>query len=136
MSFLFPDPPRDFPGRRGVRMGLRALHVLGAGTLLAGHIFDLPRETLLPWLVAGVATGAVLLATDLHASLAFACEVRGLLVLIKIVLVAVVPFVWDVRVGFLVAALGIGVVGSHMSGRVRHRLLWMRGRVAVDERKG
>ncbi len=136
VSFLFPDPPRDFPGRRGVRTGLRALHILAAGTLLAGHIFDLPRDTLAPWLIACLATGAVLIATELHASFAFACEVRGVLVGIKFLLVAAVPLAWDVRVALLIAALGIGVVGSHMPGRYRHRLLWMRGRVAVDERKG
>ncbi len=136
MGLLFPNPPRDFPGRRAVRTGLRALHVFAAGTLLAGHIFEIPRDSLMPWLMAAVATGAALIATDVHASLAFACEVRGLLVLMKILLVAVVPFLWDVRVGLLAVALAIGVVGSHMPGRFRHRLLWLRGRVAVDERKG
>jgi hypothetical protein len=136
IKLLFPDAPRTFPFRRGTRTGLRAAHVLASGTLLGGHIFGLPEDRLFAWMVATFLTGALLAATDLHASFAFLCEVRGSLVVLKLLCFAAVAFWWDGRALLLGTALAVGVVGSHMPGRFRHHLLWMRGRLAVDTRKG
>ncbi|MFQ6023994.1 MAG: hypothetical protein ACE5NW_14845, partial [Acidiferrobacterales bacterium] len=78
MVALFPEVPRDFSCRRAVRTGLRTAHIFTAGTLLAGYIFDQPASVLEPWLLGTVISGLLLLATDLHASLAVLLEVRGL----------------------------------------------------------
>jgi hypothetical protein len=133
---LFPSVPRDFIFRRGVRVGLRALHIFTAGTLLAGYIFEQPVTVLEPWLVGTVISGLLLLATDLYASFGFLCEVRGFVVLLKLVLLALVPIFWDARISLLVAALVIGAVGSHMPGKYRHKVLLFRSRVVADERHG
>lgn len=135
-SFLFPDVPRDFPFRRAVRTALRALHLLTTGVLLGGHVFGQPRDQLIGWLWGSIISGALLLATDLHASFAVLCQVRGLLMAPKLVLVALVYFFWEARVPLLIAALVIGAVGSHMPGSLRYHLLFLRGRVARDERSG
>lgn len=133
---LFPRVPRDFAFRRGVRMGLRTLHIFTAGTLVAGYIFDQSAAALEPWLFATVISGFLLLATDLHASLAVLCELRGLAVLAKLVLMALVPLFWDARVLLLLIALTIGVVGSHMPRQYRHKVLFLRDRIVPDERRG
>lgn len=136
MRFLFPDTPRDFPLRRAVRTVLRTLHILATGVLLGGHIFGQAKEQLFGWLVGSVASGVVLLATDLHATFAVVLEVRGLLVLLKIVLTASVLFFWEARVPLLVAALTLGAAGSHMPGSLRHRLIVGQGRFIGDQRNG
>ena len=133
---LFPREPRDFTFRRGVRMGLRTLHIFTAGTLLAGYIFDQPISVLEPWLFGTVISGLLLLATDLHASLAVLFEVRGLGVLAKLVLLALVPLFWDARVSLLFAALVIGAVTSHMPGKYRHKVILFRDHIVPDQRRG
>lgn len=133
---LFPTVPRDFTFRRGVRIGLRALHIFTASTLLAGYIFDQPVAVLEPWLFATVISGFLLLATDLHASLAVLLEVRGLAVFAKLVLMALVPVFWDARITLLLVAFVIGVVGSHMPGQYRHKVLLFRNHIVPDQRRG
>lgn len=136
VSALFPNIPRNFPFRRGVRTALRAAHILTSGTLLAGYIFDQPAVQLELWLIGTVITGFLLMATDLHASLAVLCELRGLAVLVKLVLLVLVPVFWDARIALLIAALVIGVAGSHMPSEYRHKVLLFRDHVVPDQRRG
>ena len=135
-SALFPKVPRDFSCRRGVRMALRTAHIFTAGTLLAGYIFGQPAAALEPWLLGTVISGFLLLATDLHASLGVLFEVRGLAVLVKLVLMALVPIFWDARISLLIAALVIGAVASHMPGEYRHKVLLFRDHIVPDQRRG
>lgn len=123
ISALFPPAPRDFPFRRAVRIGLRALHILTAGTLLGGHIFAQPPDVLLPWLAGAVLTGILLLATDLHASCAFLLEARGVAVLVKLAVLGLVAVFPDAAVALLVAVVLIGAVSSHLPKRYRHRVV-------------
>ncbi len=136
MPWLFPDTPREFPLRRAVRTALRTLHILATGVLLGGHVFGQPHDQLVPWLVGSVASGVVLLGTDLHASFAFLFQVRGLLIVLKVVLTALVLVFWEARVPLLVAALTLGAAGSHMPGSVRHRLILGRSTLVADVRSG
>jgi hypothetical protein len=136
MSRLFPPVPRSFPWRRAVRTALRATHIFTGGVLVGGMIFDQPPEVLAPWLHGTLISGFLLLATDLYASLAILCEVRGASVLAKLGLTAFVPVFWDARLELLMAALLLGAVSSHMPGRYRHHVLFLRGRIAPDTRRG
>ncbi len=136
VSALFPKVPRDFSYRRGVRIALRAAHIFTAGTLLGGYIFDQPVAVLEPWLFGTVISGFLLLATDLHASLAVLLELRGLGVLVKLVLLALVPVFWDAHISLLIAALMIGAVTSHMPGKYRHKVILFRDHIVPDQRRG
>ena len=136
MSWLFPGVPRAFPFRRGLRTALRTLHILAGGTLVGGLIFDQPEVVLSPWVWGTVASGMLLLMIDLHASLAVLCEVRGLVVLLKLGLMAAVSVFWDARLPLLIVALVIGAVSSHMPGEYRHRVLFLRGYIVPDTRRG
>ena len=121
--FLFPDKPRDLPYRRTIRILLRALHILTAGTLVGGHIFNQPLTILEPWLWATVITGLLMLLTDIHSSMAFFFELRGIAVLLKILLLLLIPFFWKQRVAILIAVLLIGAISSHLPKRYRHKTL-------------
>ena len=122
-QLLLPEKPRDFPYRRWVRMSCRALHIFGIGVLLGGHVFEQPVDLIMPWLLLAVASGFLLLATDLVASCAVLFEARGLAILAKLLLLLLVPILWDARVFILAIALVIGVFFSHMPGKYRHRVL-------------
>jgi hypothetical protein len=124
---LFPSTPRDFPYRRTLRVGLRALHILTAGTLVGGHIFAQPTEVLLPWLLGAILSGSLLLLTDLHASCAFLLEARGVAVIAKLIVLGLVAVFPDKAVVLLVSVLLIGAVSSHLPKRHRHRALLFKG---------
>lgn len=135
-SLLFPAEPRDFPGRRPLRSLLRALHILAGGVLLGGHVFDVDAAAVLPWAWATAGFGAALFATDLHASAAVLFELRGVVVVVKIAVMLLVPFLWDARVPLLAALLIAGTMSSHISGKYRHRILFGSTRVKPDTRHG
>ena len=118
---LFPPQPRDFPHRRVLRLGLRTAHILTAGTLLGGVIFDQAWPSLQPWWLAMLVTGALLLLTDLHASCGYLLQVSGLSVLAKIALSAAAGWIPQAALPLLLGALVIGSISSHMPGRYRHR---------------
>lgn len=135
-SVFFPSEPRDFPLRRSIRTLLRALHIFSTGTLLAGYIFNQPITILEPWLWASVITGLLILATDVHASMAVLFELRGLAVIIKIVLLLLALVLVEIRIQLLLIILLIGVFSSHMPKRYRHKVFLIDKRVIPDERSG
>ena len=136
ISFLFPDEPRNLPFRRTIRILARALHIMVAGVLLGGHIFNQPVMALEPWLWATVITGTVILLTDLHSSLAILFEVRGIAILIKIILLLLIPVFWEQRISLLICILIIGAVGSHLPKRYRHKSFIIHNNIQSDQRSG
>ncbi len=121
---LFPDPPRDFRGRRLLKIGLRAAHVLVVCVLLGAYVFDAAPAERTTWLWAAIASGALILLLDLHESAAFLMEVRGLIVLGKIALVAALPAFGDAQVGVLAFLVVASVLSSHAPASFRHHRVW------------
>ena len=111
---------RTFPGRRAVRVISRTAHIVCLAVLLGGHFFEAPKERLLPWLYGVIATGGVLMATDLWQSWRWFREVRGAATVAKVALLSLVPIFWHARVFILIAVVVIGSVVSHMPGRYRY----------------
>ena len=136
IEWLFPDPPRDFPLRRMTRTVLRAAHILTGGVLLGGYVFSAASSTLSVWWHATLLSGALLLATDLHASCAALVEVRGVVVVAKLGLLLLLPVAGAHAVLVLATVLIIGAISSHLPGRFRHLALLLRDRVTIDTRKG
>lgn len=135
-TWLFPDPPREFPGRRGLKILLRGAHVLSAGGLLGAYLFAVPKALEAPWFHATLLTGLLLLLLDLHESAAFLLQVRGLVVLVKLLLVAVLPLLGGYAAWVLGAVVLVSVVSSHAPGRVRYFLLIGRSRLTGGRSKG
>ncbi len=130
-SFLFPEPPRDFPGRRLLKIGLRGAHVVCASLCLGAYAFDAPDRV--PWLVAAIMTGVLILALDVHESAAFLLQARGVVVAAKIVALAFLP---QGGAWLLAGIVLVSVLSSHAPGAVRHRMLFGRGRVRAAETHG
>ncbi len=135
-GWLFPDEPRDFPFRRSLRALLRALHTLAAGIMVGAVLFGLSPEAYLPWVWATLGSGGLLLATDLHGSAAFLLEVRGVLIMMKLALTGLIGIFPSYALWILLFVFIIGSVGSHIPGRYRHRMVFLKGQVNVDRRHG
>jgi hypothetical protein len=135
-QLLFPDPPRDFPCRRSVKMTLRAAHVLAAGIFTGGRIFEVQPELQAPWIAATLISGCLLLALDLHESAAFLAQVRGFVVLAKLVAVALI-LSSDANHGWACAFLvGVSVYFSHAPARLRYFVIIGRDRIRGSTTRG
>ncbi|MBI4025684.1 MAG: hypothetical protein HY360_11940 [Verrucomicrobia bacterium] len=135
LPILFPDPPRELPAERAIRMSLRTAHIAATGILLGGHCFGVAPDRLIPWLWPAILSGAAFVAVELYGSCAWFFETRGVLVALKWLLLLLVPIFWEARVWLLLTILAIGSVGSHMPGRFRYYSL-LQHRSSGHERKG
>jgi hypothetical protein len=105
---------------------MRTLHIAATGILLGGHVFAVPAARLLPWLALSIASGAGLIGIELYSSAKWLYQGKGVLVMVKLLLIIAVAVFWEQRVWLLLAALVIGSVGSHMPGRFRYYSLMHR----------
>jgi hypothetical protein len=135
-SLLFPDRPRDFPGRRNLKVGLRAAHVVCAALLLGSHAFAADAGTRTACLLAAASSGLLLLGLDLHESCACLLQVRGAVLCLKLLALGWVALDGAPRPTVLAALVVISVVSSHAPASVRYRMLVLRGRVAPSESRG
>jgi hypothetical protein len=106
------------------------------GVFLGGHIFHQPVSVLEPWLWVAILSGLAILLTDIYSSFAVLFEIRGLVILVKIVLLSLIPFFWEQRIFILVLILFIGAISSHMPKRYRHKLLFFESVITPDQRSG
>ncbi len=105
---------------RALDILLRTGHIGVAGILLGGAIFQAssPAVHQYAWLV--VATGLGLVATELHHSLRWPHEGRGLLAMSHMLPVALLHLWPALCIELLWMALVVGAIGSHMPRTWRH----------------
>jgi len=133
---LFPRTPRSFPGRRGLKILLRAAHVLSAGVLCGAYLLDVGPPARTPRLVAAALSGLLIVLLDLLESGTFMLQLRGLYVAVKIALLAALPWFGEYA-GLLLAILVVlSVLSSHAPGKVRYFLVFGAGRVTGSDSKG
>jgi hypothetical protein len=133
---LFPEPPRDFSGRRAWKIVLRAFHVLFSGVVLGGYVLAPSSDQPQGWFAAALVSGIVLLAVDLHESAAFLLQVRGLVILIKVGLLAALPVLGSAAAWVLCGITLVSAVSSHAPSKFRYFLLVGRDRLTGGRSKG
>ena len=119
-DILFPEQPRKLPYARAWSIALRTAHIGVTGILFGGHVFDEPAERLLIWLWLTIATGVGLIVIEAYPHCRWFYQGRGVMVLVKLVLLGIIPLLWNYRVAILVVVIVIASVGSHMPGRFRY----------------
>jgi hypothetical protein len=97
-------------------------------------VFNMPAESLYPWLYATILTGAALTFVEAFPHGRWLYQGRGVFVLVKLLLLLLIPWLWEYRVAMLMAVIGIASVGSHMPARFRYYSV-LHGRV-VEDNKG
>lgn len=131
---LFPSPTRKIPGRRWVKILLRAIHVCFVCGLVGLFVAHERLDQF--WLVGTGCSGAAILLLDLHASAVFLLQVRGLIVLTKIAAFFTLPALGASALWVLFALVILSVVSSHASSGFRYYLIFGRGRLTTVEDKG
>lgn len=141
-SALFPDPPRELPGQRLIKICLRAVHVLCVGLLTATYLLELgaeperlaaARET---WLTATIASGGAILTLDLYQSGAFLLQARGAVLFLKLGCLLFLSHLGDAAGVVLAGLIVISVISSHAPSRWRYRVLIGAGRVRGADTPG
>ena len=135
MRWLFPSEPREFPGRRGLKIALRAVHVLSAGLLVGSYAFE-AVDAQTTWLLATACTGLLILLVDLHETAVFLLQVRGLVVLLKLTALALLPLCVGVEAWLLGGVVVLSVLSSHAPSKVRYWVVICRGRFAPGRSRG
>jgi hypothetical protein len=119
-NLLFPDPPRVFPHARAWNIAARTAHIIVTGALFGGHVFNVDEQRLLIWLYLSIATGICLIALEAYPTCRWCYQGRGIMVFAKLLLLCAIPWLWEYRVGILLAVIAIASVGSHMPARFRY----------------
>jgi hypothetical protein len=121
-----PGLQKGFDALRWSRIICRTLHIMVTSVLCGGHFFGTPADQLRPWLYGTIATGALLLSADFFEAPGYVREVRGVVLLIKLVMIASVALFWQQRSMILFVVIALSGVVSHMPRRLRHRVLFGR----------
>lgn len=109
---------------RWVRTGLRTLHLVAFGALYGALLLDVePARLTAPTLAVGV-TGGAFVVFELARCPSWLLQVRGLVTLVKVGLLAIVVLrpSWGVVAATL--AVVLGSVVSHAPGRLRYHSPW------------
>ena len=118
--WLFPETPRTLPHARGLNIAFRTAHLAATGILLGGHVFHVPEGRLRSALYASILTGVLLTAVEAYPHGRWFYQLRGVMVLGKLVLLGTVLLFWSCRVPILLTVVVIASVGSHMPARFRY----------------
>jgi len=133
---LIPEEPRRYPGQRWVKMLARSAHVVFSGVYLGSLVFQVEPATRLPWFLAVMLSGLLMICLDLYESGAFLLQLRGLVTAVKLVLLALLPTFGAMGVWIIAGIAFCSVISSHASSSVRYFLIWGRGRIKAAETKG
>ena len=120
-SIPFPERFRGFKHRRVVLNVLRAIHILCLSILVGGFFFEQHETMLQPWFVGTLLSGLGLFAIDLYGSCIALFEVRGISVLLKLGVLALLPlFESESQLFLFIALIIFSSLISHGTRRLRH----------------
>jgi hypothetical protein len=118
-------PPQScaptIPHARAWNIAARTAHIAATGVLVGGHAFNAPRDDLYPILWLAIITGGALIFLEAFSvRFRWLAQGRGLLVVVKLVLLLLIPLAWSLRLPILLAVIVLASVGSHMPARFRY----------------
>ena len=105
---------------RAWNIAVRTAHIAVTGALFGGHVFGIAARRLLPCLYLTILTGAALLIIELYPEWRRLFEMRTVMIAAKLLLLCLVPWLWNYRVPLLIAVIAIASIGSHMPRRYRY----------------
>lgn len=103
-----------------MRIILRTIHLIGMAFLVGGVAQGLPMAELRHAYWTTVGSGLLFVAAELFSTFIWLFQLKGWAVIIKMGLLAGAMLVPDRALAFLITAIVIGGISSHMSGRYRY----------------
>jgi hypothetical protein len=99
---------------------LRTAHVLVISVLFGGAVLKFPPAGLVHWQYLALASGGALILSELLHGRHWPYQGRGVMVFIHVGLFSLVGLRPDLALPCLLAALVVGMLGSHMPKRLRY----------------
>ncbi|HSH42151.1 MAG TPA: hypothetical protein VK973_08510 [Arenicellales bacterium] len=118
--FLIPETPRAFPAQRWVRITLRTLHLVGIAGLGGGFLYGADASMWKPYLSLTVYSGATLVAVELWTTGLWLIQLRGIVVVVKLALIAWMMQAAHLAMPLFVAVVVISGVIAHAPASVRY----------------
>jgi len=112
--------------RRWIKTSLRTLHLLAVAGVGGGVLFGLETERWLDYWVLALATGGLMMLMDMISNRAWIAQIRGLVIVLKLVLLALMVFYPAWSKLLLVAIIIISAVISHAPGELRYYSIYHR----------
>jgi uncharacterized membrane protein len=119
-SILFPNDDRDFKGQRWVNITLRTLHLIGVAGIGGAFLYQVPRATVMPYLVLSVASGFGLMGLGIWTNGIWLIQLRGIAILVKLMLLLCVLVFPGVKLVVLIGVIIISGIIAHAPGDVRY----------------
>ncbi len=118
--------PEQSSALRWARILIRSLHLVALAGLAGGVFWGAEASELAPWWTATAFSGAALAATFSTGGLGWIVELRGLSLILKLGLLALIfPFP-DAAPAIFVSVILLAGITSHMPGRYRYWVPWQR----------
>ena len=99
---------------------LRTAHVTITSILFGAAVFDIPFSRILILLYFAIGTGCALIASEFYHSRHWPYQGRGIMVLIHATLFGLIHLLPDFIVPLMTAVIIFGMVGSHMTKKLRY----------------
>lgn len=117
---LFPVNSRLLPGQRWINIGLRTLHLIGIAGLGGGYFYAAVDNSWLMFLYLTLASGLALTLLSIWSNGIWLAQLRGHAILLKVLLLALIPFWPEYKVTLMLAVLIISGLIAHAPGDVRY----------------
>ncbi len=116
---IVPAEPRYFPGQRWLNIVLRSLHLVGVAGIGGGFMFNLAEAQWLPFWQLTLITGTVLTAIYVWATALWLVQLKGLVIVFKLLLLWIAMHNVEWRAELFVAVIVLSSVIAHAPGAVR-----------------
>lgn len=112
--------PRPLSGKRWLDIALRSLHLVGLLGVGGGMVYDVAMSEVLPWLWLTALTGLAMVSLSLWSNRRWLRQLRGIAILVKLVILALIPLFPEQGVGLLIGVTLLSGVVAHAPGSVRY----------------
>lgn len=116
---LFPAEPRYFPGERWLNIALRSAHLVGVAGIGGGFLLDIDPAAWEGYWYLTLVSGVVLVGLYLWATFAWLFEFKGLVIVIKTLLLGGALAFPMVRAEVFVLVVVLSGLIAHAPARVR-----------------
>ncbi len=124
IRILFPKEYRVFRHKRLIIIFFRTVHILCFSVLVGGIFFAQDKALLSPWFLGTILSGMGMFLIDMYGSCILLFEVRGVAILVKLLMLALLPFLSQTgQVTLLVIVIILSSYISHTTGKIRHKNL-------------
>lgn len=119
-KLFFPDQSRGFYGKRWLEIILRTIHLMGLLGISGGIIFNAEESLWQPYFLITMLSGLAMVLLSLWSHGKWILQNRGLAIIVKLIMLALLPVFPDYGLYFLLSIVVISGISSHSPAKFRY----------------